>query len=387
MKNEIATSVAANLELDQIMTLYPDADTPFENELDVVHRLLPYHIFQHPQHDLNEMRGLKGKAKANEADLLLEIQETKFALECHRRFRSLEHRMKKARLKPGQNTIPLDQAILVERLLLESEHLDSSALDQELSSARSELDKVLRAQRLAKQTANRSTLTTSGSTSINGTTNHTTPSYYGYATSTFNASSTPNYSNYYSSYTYPYAQSFIPGVSHTQSAKTGTSAIPGASSFPTGASAQVQSSTSSTNQANASSPSTSAPARPPPVAIPLQLPVTSLPALQSLGILPVPQASLASSPNQQPAAVLLGSSNNGTMLSLEINAALLQPPQMSGLAILLSSLVKMSGGSSDTGQTQTAGTGATTTTQNASNSAATAQTATDTAAGYKNGSK
>lgn len=54
------------------MTLYPDTDQPFENEMDVVRRLLPYHIYQYPQHDLDEMRGIKGKARATETDLLRE---------------------------------------------------------------------------------------------------------------------------------------------------------------------------------------------------------------------------------------------------------------------------------------------------------------------------
>lgn len=61
-----------NLELDQLLTLYPDTDSPFQNEMDVLQRLLPYHIYQHPRHDLDKMRGLKGKAKATEVDLLRE---------------------------------------------------------------------------------------------------------------------------------------------------------------------------------------------------------------------------------------------------------------------------------------------------------------------------
>lgn len=63
-------SVAANLEYDQIVALYPDAETPFENELDVVQRLLPYHIYQYPRHDLDELRGLKGKERARENSIL-----------------------------------------------------------------------------------------------------------------------------------------------------------------------------------------------------------------------------------------------------------------------------------------------------------------------------
>lgn len=74
-------------------------------------------------------------------------------------------------------------------------------------------------------------------------------------------------------------------------------------------------------------------------AIPVQLPVASLPALHALGIIPVPAGSLPSEGQPQPAAVLKGSSANGTILSLEINVSLLQSAQMSGLAMVLNSLV------------------------------------------------
>ncbi|KAL5507472.1 hypothetical protein ACEPAH_6928 [Sanghuangporus vaninii] len=352
IKDEIAASVSANLELDQILTQYPDTDTPFQDEMDVVQRLLPYHIYQHPRHDLDEMRGSKGKAKASEVELLREeIQESKFALECHRRCSALEQRMRRARLRPGRSTIPHDQAILVERMTLETEHSEKAALERELSDVRSELDKILRAQRMAKAAANRATTSMTSSTSTNAT-NSTTP-YYGYAAPTFNGTSTAGYSNYYSSYTYPYNPSFIPGMRYSTPTKTNSS-IPGVSSFQSGVAGQPQTSTATSNLSGSQTPAPSvsgtAVTRPPPVAIPLQLPVTSLPALQSLGILPVPKASLPADLSTHPPAVLLGTSNNGTMLSLEINAALLQPPQMSGLAILLSSLVKMSGVTNGTGQ-------------------------------------
>ncbi|KAL5485432.1 hypothetical protein ACEPAI_8074 [Sanghuangporus weigelae] len=355
MKDEIAASVSANLELDQILTQYPDTDTLFQNEMDVLQRLLPYHIYQHPRHDLDKVRGSKGKAKASEVELLreeIQVAESKFALECHKRYRALEQRMRRARLRPGQSTIPHDQAILVERMTLEIEHSEKAALERELSDVRSELDKVLRAQRMAKAAANRATTTMTSSTSINST-NSATP-YYGYTAPTFNGTSTAGYSNYYSSYTYPYNPSFIPGMRYSTPTKANSSSIPGVSSFQSGVAGQPQTSKAtsnlSSNQTPVSSVSGSAVTRPPPVAIPLQLPVTSLPALQSLGILPVPKASLPADSSTHPAAVLLGTSNNGTMLSLEINAALLQPPQMSGLAILLSSLVKMSGVTNGTGQ-------------------------------------
>jgi hypothetical protein len=74
-------------------------------------------------------------------------------------------------------------------------------------------------------------------------------------------------------------------------------------------------------------------------AIPVQLPVASLPALHALGIVPVPAASLPPEGQPQPAAVLRGSTTNGTILNLEINVSLLQSAQMTGLAMVLNSLV------------------------------------------------
>lgn len=78
--------------------------------------------------------------------------------------------------------------------------------------------------------------------------------------------------------------------------------------------------------------------------IPVQIPVASLPALQALGIVPVPASSLTPTDQSQPLAILRGSTNGGTMLSLEINVSLLQSAQMNGLAIVLNSLMASRGG-------------------------------------------
>ena len=39
-------------------------DTPFADEIDVVNRLLPYHVFQQPREDLEGLISKKGKEKA-----------------------------------------------------------------------------------------------------------------------------------------------------------------------------------------------------------------------------------------------------------------------------------------------------------------------------------
>jgi len=158
---------------------------------------------------------------------------------------------------------------------------------------------------------------------------------YNYSSHTFSVAPAPTYSQFYNSYTYTYGQngsaSYTPGGS-MPSFSVQTPSVSSAPAIKTHFSVPVK------------PPATSTPHnQPASVAIPLQIPVTALPALQAIGILPVPKASLPPPSEPQPAAVLIGTTNNGSMLSLEINAALLQGPQMSGLAVLLSDLVKTSG--------------------------------------------
>lgn len=64
---------------DHHAALFPDVDEPFVDQVDVVKRLLPYHVFQLPHEDLDvpvQNRNLhqshKGKRKATEEDLLRE---------------------------------------------------------------------------------------------------------------------------------------------------------------------------------------------------------------------------------------------------------------------------------------------------------------------------
>jgi len=72
--------------------------------------------------------------------------------------------------------------------------------------------------------------------------------------------------------------------------------------------------------------------------VPLQLPASTLPKLNQLGIYPVPSGTSPATP--APAAVLLGTLAGGTTLSLEINLAALQPAQMTGLAEMLTAIAK-----------------------------------------------
>ncbi|KAH8982177.1 hypothetical protein EDB86DRAFT_3086376 [Lactarius hatsudake] len=72
-------------------------------------------------------------------------------------------------------------------------------------------------------------------------------------------------------------------------------------------------------------------------AIPVQLPVSLLPTLHALGIVPVPTQSVPVGAPPPP-AVLRGTSANGAMLNLEINVSLLQATQTSGLALMINSI-------------------------------------------------
>jgi hypothetical protein len=68
----IGCRLAALLAADTQATLHPDTENPFEDAEDVVRRLLPYHIWQHPHEDLEALRwpaNGKGKGRASETEL------------------------------------------------------------------------------------------------------------------------------------------------------------------------------------------------------------------------------------------------------------------------------------------------------------------------------
>ena len=165
-------------------------------------------------------------------------------------------------------------------------------LNNELRSVRGELEKRERDKRVAATS--------------------TRPVYYGAPLGHQTSAQSP----YYRGYPYAYTQMF---------------------------GAPLQSASTTTAVSNYAAPQVSA-------AIPVQLPVASLPALHALGIIPVPATSLPPEGQPQPPAVLRGSSVNGTMLSLEINVSLLQSTQMSGLALILNSLMSRSGVASEGSQ-------------------------------------
>ena len=337
-------------------------------------RLLPYHVFQHPREDL--LKAGKGKQKATETDILRsELEgapgssvrdascplltvhsETKFALECFKRRRELEERFRRARTKSSkarrvtyirkalsltarhQRTASDDQAYFLERQVLDCERAEHSALTTELRNAKSELERVTRLQRAAAlpQRAN----------------------YYSPAP--------PVYAHHYRTYHYPYAQTYGAPAGSTAAPQGYPYSVPLSSAISQYVPPALATATSTIKTQPAAAGSTagaaSAPITPSPLtpasdtsipvptssasgassgAIPVQLPVSSLPTLHALGIVPVPPQSLsANSPT--PPAVLRGTSANGAMLNLEINVPLLQAAQMSGLALVLNSIMRSS---------------------------------------------
>jgi hypothetical protein len=281
--------------------------------------------------------GSKGKARATGQDLLRveiagtifqkisasvvhkHLSETKFALECFRRRRALESRFRQAKLRSGkvlftfwyttcdfsshrnvQRENPDDQAYVLAQGVLEADRTETTAMNAQLRAARIELDKVQREKRIATS-AQRPTIYAQTSYPYTPQYRHYTYPYAQYQS---------NYQQVYSSYPTPTSSQTVTSVAQSQPQNTST--------------------THTLPQQTDLIPNTKA--------IPVQLPVASLPALHALGIMPVPATSLPPPDQPQPQAVLRGTTSNGTMLSLEINLNLLQTTQTSGLALILNSL-------------------------------------------------
>ncbi|TFK25688.1 hypothetical protein FA15DRAFT_638914 [Coprinopsis marcescibilis] len=285
--------VASRLAEDHNAVLNPDVDTPFVDELDVVKRLLPYHVFQQPKEDLQTVLDGKGKGKSVDRDLeTTEIQETRFAIECHQRLERLRKRWRCVKIREGQRASPSDQGYALAHAVLEADRTETAHLNSELKTARGELERVQKEQRAAANTAR---MTQFPATQPLATAQTATLQYY-------------------RNYPYTYAQPYGNPAAHVTT-----------STFPV-------------TPTVAPTPTAYAPYQPG-GAIPVQLPVASLPALHALGIIPIPATSAPPEGQPQPPAILRGSSANGTMLSLEINVGLLQSGQMTGLAEMLNKLV------------------------------------------------
>jgi hypothetical protein len=194
-----------------------------------------------------------------------------------------------------------------------------TALNAQLRTARAELDKYSREHR--PQTARPAPRPTPPVTS-------TTYSY------------TPQYRHY----TYPYAQY---GSNYTQ-VYPFTTVTPSKTTYQyphvttpvtvpaTGANTPSQTPSTQTQIPTTTAQSTPSEALSKPVS--LSLPISSLPALHALGIMPVSSLSVPPPGQPQPPAVLKGTTANGTMLNLEVNLGLLQGTQVSGLALIINAI-------------------------------------------------
>ena len=190
-----------------------------------------------------------------------------------------------------------------------------TALNAHLRAARAELDKYNREHR--PQTVQTTTKPTQPVTS-------TTYSY------------TPQYRHY----TYPYAQY---GSNYTQVYPGFTTTTPSTThyQYPVATTPITVSSTGAntpSQTASAQTPSTTTASEVLSKPVSLSLPISSLPALHALGIMPVSSLSVPPPGEPQPQAILKGTTAGGTMLSLEINIGLLQTTQVSGLALIINAI-------------------------------------------------
>ncbi|KAE9411426.1 hypothetical protein BT96DRAFT_961330 [Gymnopus androsaceus JB14] len=296
---ETTARVSSRLAADHSAVLNPDVETHFTDAVDAVNRLLPYHVFLQPKEDLEPLLcDRKGKTKAADSR---EVEETKFALECYRRRKKLQERFRKARIKGGDGTEFSPQHVVLTQSVLDSERVELAALNAELRAARSEFDRLEREKRA----------------SSNPPIPTNRPAYY----------APTGQSAYYRHYPYAYAPSY--GLAATPSQiTTSTPTFPTPPTASSSAPHPVNQPPLLPNPTMSTYPANSA--------IPVQLPIASMPALTRLGIVPTPAASLIDG-QPAPPAILRGSSNG--MLNIEINISSLQPTQMSGLALILNSLM------------------------------------------------
>ncbi|THG94161.1 hypothetical protein EW026_g7254 [Hermanssonia centrifuga] len=301
------------LAADHQAVLHPDVDTPFTDAVDVVKRLLPYHIFQHPAEDLLALtRPIgKGKRKATEEDLLREeIEETRFAIQCWKRKATLEKRFKRIRTNAGKRTASDDQAYILANAVLESDRGEVSVLNGEYRQARAELDKIEREKKAAAAAA----------TPPSSRTQQHPPRQSTSVPTSYTPTQTPSaYTSQYRGYTYPYAQTYSSSpYTYNPYAPTTT---PG--SYSTPPPTQPQSVPLNAPPSNAHPSTATSPADPtqltaslnsavtsPTEPIPIQIPVSSLGELSSYGIIPVLAANAPPADQPQPAAVLKGTMQN-----------------------------------------------------------------------------
>jgi len=218
--------------------------------------------------------------------------------------------------------------------VLDCERAEHSALSTELRNAKSELERITRLQRVAALPQRTNYYPSAAPVYAH----HYRTYHYPYGAPAASTAATQGYpysvplSSTIAQYVPPALATSIPPAKSLSS--TTSTSVPASALLTT--SPLTPASDTSVPAPTASGSGTSA------AAIPVQLPVSSLPTLHALGIVPVPpQPVLANAPT--PPAILRGTSANGAMLNLEINVSLLQAAQMSGLALVLNSIMRGSG--------------------------------------------
>ncbi|KZV95178.1 hypothetical protein EXIGLDRAFT_766444 [Exidia glandulosa HHB12029] len=154
--NNTSKRVLAAISSDHALALYPDTDTPFLSETDKVHRLLPYHVFQQHKQDIDritnysdphdpeprdpqlaELQGtFRNPPYALQTRLKACLSETRFAIDCHKRFRALRKRFRDIRTRDAQRQYPGGDAVVLAQAVLESDRSFNNALHAELRAMR-----------------------------------------------------------------------------------------------------------------------------------------------------------------------------------------------------------------------------------------------------------
>ncbi|KIO22831.1 hypothetical protein M407DRAFT_27635 [Tulasnella calospora MUT 4182] len=314
----------------------PDVETPFRDAVDVVRRLLPYHVFQHHQEELeyatalnNRALSAKGKGKATDVAALPPHLQTSFALELHKEARALKERFRQVRTREGAKTSPDDQMYWLTQAVLESERELNTRLTSQLREAQAEKDRQERLKRGIPTTPSSATTPYQHAA-------YSYPAYPPPPTPTAAGMSYPNYAAYA---TNPAYQAYYQQYAAAMSSMRVPYAVPypygsygylhpGAAGVPPSYPAHPAVASPSGTLSTAGSltalstplastpvfPTTPAPYAPPNSALPLSIPTSALESLRAIDIIPVPLGSIAPGTTPQPPVVLLSTSPDGSNL-------------------------------------------------------------------------
>ncbi|KZT56572.1 hypothetical protein CALCODRAFT_518033 [Calocera cornea HHB12733] len=143
LMREAAHRVAQAILADQLAVTYPDYKTPFRDATDVVHRLLPYHIFQQPDEDIlsTRTRNLKRKEKEDEeaGALRQDVQDLRSNLALLKRRKALQDRFHSIRTKSAKHEAPSEQLYQVQSLALDDDRRYNALLNTEIRATRDQL--------------------------------------------------------------------------------------------------------------------------------------------------------------------------------------------------------------------------------------------------------